>query len=29
VETGVVGPFAGLLQVAVTPTPLTSDDSTV
>jgi hypothetical protein len=29
VETGGVGPFAGLLEIAVTPTPLTSDDSIV
>ena len=27
VETGGVGPFAGLLEVAVAPTPLTSDDA--
>ena len=28
VETGGIGPFAGLLEVAVAPTLLTSDDST-
>jgi hypothetical protein len=27
VETGGVGPFAGLLEVAVATTPLTSDDA--